>query len=161
MISSLSYQRGFTLLEIMVVVVLIGLGVTLITLNLERDVDQVADLEARRFASLIEYLRDESILTGRLYAVEVDEAEKRYQFLIYDKEWVTVNRDDVLRQRVIPEYLGLRFSAPDDLKNRLVVDSLGELTEFELTILGDETDYIVTLDDAQNIEVQRKKREAG
>ena len=66
-------QGGFTLLEIMVVVVLIALTVTLVGMNLGRDTDQIAQLEATRFARLLSQVRDESVLTGKSYAIELNE----------------------------------------------------------------------------------------
>ncbi len=156
-------QIGFTLLEIMVVVVLIGLSVSVIALNLERDVDQVAEEEARRFASLLEYLRDESILTGRLYGIEINELEGRYEFRRFDDEWGPVEEDDVLRPRTLPEYLELRFDSgqPGAVEHLLVIESLGEIQPFFLTIGGQDFDYVVNLSNTHNIVVQRKRHESG
>ncbi len=149
----------------MVVVLLIGITVALIAVNLERDIDQVAEQEARRFAALVDHLRDESILTGRLHGIEIDEPQGRYKFLIFDKKWVPVERDDAFRPRVIPEYLNVRFDSgqekdPDD-NTLVVVDALGEIQPFFLTIIGKDFEYIVNLNAYQNVEVERKPHEAG
>jgi general secretion pathway protein H len=156
-------QRGFTLLEIMVVVLLIGISIAVIALNLERDIDQVAEQEARRFAALVEHLRDESILTGRLYGVEIDEPESRYRFLIFDKKWLPVEQDDSFRPRVIPDYLTIQFNAGQDQDGNtlVVVDALGEIQPFFLTIIGRDFEYVVNLNANQNVEVERKPHEAG
>ncbi len=156
-------QLGFTLLEIMVVVVLIGLSATVIVLNLERDVDQVAEQEARRFASLLEYVRDESILTGRLYGIDIDESERRYEFKRFDGEWRPVERDDVLRPRTLPEYLGIRFDSVQRgvAESLLVIGSLGEIQPFFLTISGEESDFIVNLGAMHDIVIRRKQHESG
>lgn len=156
-------QRGFTLLEIMVVVLLIGVSVTVIVVNLERDIDQVAEQEARRFATLVEHLRDESILTGRLHGIEIDEPERRYQFLRFDKEWMPVEQDDSFRPRVIPDYLDVQLNAgqEQDGNTLVVVDALGEIQPFFVTIIGRDFEYVVNLNSRQNVEVERKAREAG
>lgn len=147
----------------MVVVLLIGVSVAVIALNLERDIDQIAEQEARRFASLIEHLRDESILTGRLHGVEIDEPERRYQFLIYDKEWLPMAQDDSFRPRVLPEYLNIQFDAGQEQKEStlVIVDALGEIRPFLLTIIGRDFEYVVNLNAKQNVEVERKPHEAG
>jgi general secretion pathway protein H len=152
-------QRGFTLLEIMVVVVLIGLTVTLVGLNLGRDLDQVAGLEAKRFAKLLEYLRDESVLTGTSYAIEVDEQKKMYRFLESSGKWLPVKNDDLLRPRRFPEYLSVKMDifqkGEDDSSEFLIVQGLGEITPFQLVVTGDEYLHIVKLDDSFNIMVEQ------
>lgn len=156
-------QRGFTLLEIMVVVLLIGVSITVIVVNLERDIDQIAEQEARRFATLLEHLRDESILTGRLHGIEIDEPERSYQFLRFDKEWLPVQQDDSFRPRVIPDYLKLQFNAGQEPggSSLVIVDALGEIQPFFLTIIGRDFEYLVNLNSNQNVEVERKAREEG
>ncbi len=156
-------ECGFTLLEIMVVVLLIGVSIAVIALNLERDIDQVAEQEAHRFAALVEHLRDESVLTGRLHGIEIDEPQSRYRFLIFDKKWLPVAQDDSFRPRVIPEYLTIQFNAgQDQIENSLVVvDALGEIQPFFLKIIGRDFEYVVNLNANQNVEVERKPHEEG
>lgn len=160
-----SRTAGFTLLEMMVVVVLIALSVTIITLSLERDIDNVAEHEARRFAALIEYLRDESILSGRTYAVEVDELTGSYRFLTPGENWQPVERDYVLRARSVPEYLKLRFQllegAADESTSLLVVQGSGEISPFEFAVVGEDADFVVSVDAALNMLVERRAHEPG
>ncbi|MGA8259238.1 MAG: type II secretion system minor pseudopilin GspH [Arenicellales bacterium] len=169
-------QSGFTLLEIMVVMALIAISVTFVVLNLQRDTDGVAKLEARRFASLIEQARDESILSGRPYAVQVDPNGRTYTFLQHGKEWTEVTNDDIFRQRRFPEDLGISFetlNGPGSNSNDhtgtgdnsssdagsarsglLVIEGLGEITPFILTIRGKSLIYEVSVDDSQNVIVK-------
>lgn len=158
-------QRGFTLLEIMVVVVLIALTVTMVGLNLDRDVDQVAQLEARRFAKLLSHLQDESILSGKAYAIAVDEQDKKYSFLESPGEWTPVVGDDVLRDRYFPDYLRVRFevlqSPPDDRSGLLIVESSGDITPFELIVFGERYRQIVTLDDTLDVKIRQVGRDEG
>jgi len=152
-------QRGFTLLEIMVVVVLIALTVTLVGLNLNRDLDQIAGLEADRFAKLLDYLRDESVLTGKSYAIEVDEQKKIYRFLESSDKWLPVKNDDLLRPRSFPEFLSVELDVfqkrENDSNGLLIVQGLGEITPFRLIVSGDEYQYIVELDDSFNVVVDQ------
>jgi hypothetical protein len=147
----------------MVVVLLIGVSITLIALNLERDIDQVAEQEARRFASLVEHLRDESILTGRLHGIEIDEPERRYTFLRFDKDWSPVTQDDSFRPRVIPDYLHIQFDTGQEQTDKplVIVDALGEIQPFFLTIIGQDFEYVVNLNSNQNVAVERKPHEEG
>ncbi|MDJ0956069.1 MAG: prepilin-type N-terminal cleavage/methylation domain-containing protein [Arenicellales bacterium] len=158
-------QRGFTLLEIMVVVILVVLTVSLIGVNLGRDLDQIAQLEASRFARLVEHVRDQSILSGEVYAIEVDDRRKTYQFLQASRQWHPVTKDDVLRPRYFPDYLSVRFDilqrSETDQRMLLVVQGLGEITPFRLSVEGDKFVHVVTLDDSLNVKVDRVNRDAS
>ena len=156
-------HSGFTLLEIMVVVMLIALTVTLVGVNLSRDLDQVANLEAQRFAKLLAHVRDESVLTGKIYAIEVNEQDKTYHFLESPGDWSPVTHDDILRQRHFPEYLSVRFDLLQrenpDAKSLLIVQGDDEITPFNLVLTGDKYLHIVALDEAFNVSVERVEKD--
>lgn len=158
-----AFQAGFTLLEIMVVVILISLTVTLVSINLDRDLDQVARQEALRFAKLLEHVREESILTGKIYAIQVDENDKTYRFMESGEEWTPVKGDDLLRKRLFPEYLSVRFDAlqvqEEGEAALLIVQGLGDVTPFELVVSGDDFLHVVKLDDDFNVVVDKVARD--
>ena len=157
-------HRGFTLLEIMVVVVLIALTVTLVGVNLGRDLDQVANLEAQRFAKLLDHVRAESVLTGKIYAVEVNEQDKTYHFLESPEKWARVTQDDILRQRYFPEYLSIRFDIlqrENSDSGMLIVQGDAEITPFKLVVTGDKYLHVVALDEAFNVSVEQVERDEG
>ena len=56
--------RGFTLIEMLLTVFLIGLTASLVVINVGQDADDIAKLEAKRFAALVSHLQDESTITG-------------------------------------------------------------------------------------------------
>ena len=89
-------QSGFTLLEIMVVVVLISLTVTLVSINLDRDLDQIAHREAVRFARLLEHVREESILTGKVYAIDENKKDKYLGWVDYESGEVFDEDNDLM-----------------------------------------------------------------
>lgn len=152
------HTAGFTLVELLVVVALVGLVITFIVVNIERDVDQLAQIEARRFKALVEYARDESLLTGRPYAVEIDEAGSSYQFLVPGEPWQVVGRDDVLKPRRLPEGVRLRLDLQQSGTSQrlVVVDGLGVITPFALFLRGDSREYSITLDAGQNLQVRHR-----
>ncbi|MFC1681504.1 Tfp pilus assembly protein FimT/FimU [Pseudomonadota bacterium] len=158
------HQKGFTLLEIMVVVILISITVTLVSINLDRDLDQVAHQEALRFAKLLEHVREESILTGKSYAVEIDENKKSYRFMESADGWKPVKGDDLLRKRLFPEFLSVKFDAlqgsAESDGGRVIVQGLGDVTPFQLVVSGDNYLHVVKLDDAFNVIVDRVARDA-
>ena len=166
---SASGARGFSLLEIMVVVLLIGLTVTLVSLSLQHDADRLAELEARRFVALLEHVREESILTGRAIGIEVDEAEGRLRFLAPGEAWSPIEQDDVLHPRRFAETVTVRLdlleqdAAGADVASPrvIVVEAVGEISPFVLTLVGDADAFVVSMDEDQNLAIERRDAELG
>lgn len=107
--SAVPRQRGFTLIEVMVVVVIVGImsAVVLMSLNLVGNDRQVRQ-EARRLASLVELAADEALLQGRELGLEFTTSGYRFvEFDPYGAQWHAVAGDELLRERRLPE--GLRF----------------------------------------------------
>ena len=91
--------RGFTLVEIMVVMVIIGITLGLVSLNAIPSPRQDLQKEAQRIALLLQLARDEAIVRNRLIAFEAN--SERYRFLVRNETgWEAVTKDDLLRERV-------------------------------------------------------------
>ena len=90
--------RGFTLVEIMVVMVIIGITLGLVSLNAIPSPRQDLQKEAQRIALLLQLARDEAIVRNRLIAFEAN--SDRYRFLVRNEtRWDPVINDDLLRER--------------------------------------------------------------
>jgi general secretion pathway protein H len=90
--------RGFTLVEIMVVMVIIGITLGLVSLNAIPSPRQDLQAEARRLALLLQLARDEAIVRNRLVTFEA--TPERYHFLVRNEtRWDPITRDDLLRER--------------------------------------------------------------
>jgi general secretion pathway protein H len=156
---------GFTLIELLVVVIIISLTVTLATLNLQRDADHIASLEANRIASLMEHVREEAIITARPMAMEFDEAAHAYSFLRQDDGWQAVEGDAALRRRTLAEPVTFRFErldVPREQEGMLVVfGSTGEVSPFRLEVLGEDRVYRLFVNETDSIVVSEAAREAA
>jgi general secretion pathway protein H len=106
-----SRSRGFTLIEIMIVVVIIGVisaGV-LLSVNLTGK-DHDLDKESERLLTLVNYAREQAEIQTREYGVIFH--EDGYQFVAYDtrrQRWREVYEDEILRLRKLPDGLDVKL----------------------------------------------------
>jgi general secretion pathway protein H len=145
-------ERGFTLLEILVVVLIIGIVLSLATLAFHDDVNKRLETEARRLAALLTLASQEAVLQSTEMAVVFTSSDYRFQVLEDDK-WVDDAKDPVFRPRPLPEDLtlfveleGEEGKSPavpepedesrkkEDEQPRLYLLSSGEMTPFVLTL---------------------------
>lgn len=103
-------DNGFTLIEIMVVVAIISVMVALIGVRISRDTDRLARLEAQRFVTIVNQIRDESIITGRVFAVNFDELGRSYTFYQNPAEWAEIKGDRLFKPRKMPEGVGMEIT---------------------------------------------------
>ena len=90
--------RGFTLVEIMVVMVIIGITLGLVSINAMPSPRQDLQAEAQRISLLLQLARDEAIVRNRLITFEA--TPERYHFLVRNEtRWDLITNDDLLRER--------------------------------------------------------------
>lgn len=89
---------GFTLVEIMVVMVIIGITLGLVSINAIPSPRQDLQDEARRLSLLLQLARDEAIVRNR--PVTFEATPERYRFLVRNEtRWDPIGNDDLLRER--------------------------------------------------------------
>lgn len=89
---------GFTLLELLVVLVIAGLTLGMVSFNAMPSERQVLQKESQRIAILLQLARDEAIVRNRPIAFEAD--EQGYRFLIREENtWQPLMQDDLLKAR--------------------------------------------------------------
>ena len=99
-------SRGFTLIEIMVVVVIVGLMVAGAVLALgSLGTDRSLEQESRRLQALMAYARDQAELQTREFGLRL--VPDGYEFVVLDvglkqSQWRTAGEDDSLRKRTWP-----------------------------------------------------------
>jgi general secretion pathway protein H len=90
--------RGFTLLELLVVMVIVGITLGAVSFNAMPSERQVLQNDAQRIALLLQSARDEAIVRNRPVAFEADPAG--YRFLLRDdNSWQPLIGDELLRER--------------------------------------------------------------
>ena len=140
---------GFTLVELMIVVFIIGLMTAAVVISFggERR-DTELEREAERLHALFDYAREQAELQTRDYGFRVNDVG--YSFVVFDvlrNEWRAADEDDSLRQRAFPKGLepqvvvdGRRIVLDrkkrdiEDFKPQVMIFANGDLTSFEISL---------------------------
>jgi len=148
---------GFTLIEIMVVVMIIGVMLSFAVLRVgDGGQRKMVEQEAARFRALVGLAREQAILEARELGVTF--TEDGYGFLVLEQDgWTPMEDDELYRERAMPSGVSLELTADalpvsltesggrdDDEREgprpHILVLSSGELTPFELTLYAGQLD---------------------
>jgi general secretion pathway protein H len=148
---------GFTLLELLVVVVIIGIVTSMAVISVHvLGGDHEMDQEASRLRAVLIQVREDAMLQGQDVGLRID--ARGYDFLRYDtrnERWLIVSDDPLLRERVLPDGLVAALTiesrdvklparaAPtgtDQYAPQVVVQASGDLVPFEVILTRDGTE---------------------
>jgi general secretion pathway protein H len=104
---STAFSRGFTLLEVLVVVFLVGIisSIAMLGLNASGDERRMRD-ESDRLVALLLQVASEAVMQNQEYGLKI--TDTGYLFLCLDEvklRWKACSGDDTLRERNMPEGL--------------------------------------------------------
>lgn len=167
MTCSATYQRidcrGFTLIEVMVVLVIIGIMINYAVLSFGNNskADQL-ETEATRFKSLLEVASEEALLRSSIMGIDI--LEDGYAFLrLEEGEWQPTD-DNLFRDRKLPDDMRLTLitgQPPGDAEEKrtpeIILLNSGELTPFDLKITSLASDDYFRLSGGETGEVTLKR----
>ena len=158
-------SRGFTLVEILVVVVIMAIVISFAVLSIgTTGRDSQLDDESRRIEGLVGLLHERALLEGRDFGLRIEPAA--YEFVVYDSRrdrWTAFDQEHEFRHRELPK--GVSFQLQLDSQTvvikpidrslssnaappapQLAIAASGEGTPFHLTLLRDGTSAKASVD---------------
>lgn len=99
--------RGFTLIEVLVVLVIVGVVVTLAVVRFGESDGSKLGREAERLAALLEVASDEAIASGATLGWRPEERGYRFWKRGDNAAWVPLEGNETLRPRELPEGMSI------------------------------------------------------
>jgi general secretion pathway protein H len=151
-------SRGFTLVEILVVVVIMAIVISFAVLSIgTTGRDSQLDDESRRLEGLVGLLHERALLEGRDFGLRIEPTA--YEFVVYDSRrdrWMTLDQEHEFRHRDLPKGLSFQLELDSQIvvikaldrklssnaappAPQLAIAASGEGTPFRLTLRRDGT----------------------
>jgi general secretion pathway protein H len=170
-------QSGFTLIEMLVVLVIIGIIVSSVTLSIHTDDrGQLMETEMQRIQALLKLAREEAVMQDEDIALKVSEDSYSFEVL-GEKGWQPITDDRIFRERKVVDGTELALKV-DDLEidfgkqqeaagenkippPRIFILSSGEIMPFELILRTQDQSLQYSLKAEQDGKVKLIKPDAG
>ncbi len=167
-------QKGFTLLEVLVVVFIVGIILSVAVISIPADKEKALQTEAERIDALIGLAQQEAIIRDRELALEVK--SDGYRFLIQDEASWTPMPDSNFRPRSLEEPMQLELvmegiplltrdegqdsDGEDDQAPRIFILSSGELSQFTISVAHPEVpvEFLIHGDISGRHSVEKKAK---
>jgi general secretion pathway protein H len=158
-------NKGFTLIEILVVVVIMAVVISIAILSVgTTGRDTQLDDESRRIEGLVGLLHERALLEGRDFGLRIEPAA--YEFVVYEPirdRWMPLDQEAEFRHRNLPKGLSFQLELDSQIvvikpidRNlasneappgpQVAIAASGEGTPFRLTLLRDGTTAKASVD---------------
>ncbi|MDP2144731.1 MAG: prepilin-type N-terminal cleavage/methylation domain-containing protein [Gallionella sp.] len=134
----MSKQTGFTLIEMLVALLIMGLLIGLVSVIAQPDDKALLRVEAERLAQLLELAATESRITGKPIAWTSDGSDYRFWRFAENPGWSEIANDDFLRARSLPQGMKISNMRTENLRSpapmRVEFDSYSGAPSFSVEI---------------------------
>ncbi|MEA3160512.1 MAG: ral secretion pathway protein [Gammaproteobacteria bacterium] len=157
-------SKGFTLVEILVVIVIMAVVISITVLSVSSTGrDSQLDEESRRIEGLVGLLHERALLEGRDFGLRIEPAA--YEFVVYDPRrdrWMMLDQEREFRHRDLPKGITFQLqldshtvvikpidrnlASGDQPNPQLAIAASGEGTPFRLTLQRDATQAKASVD---------------
>ena len=137
-------QKGFSLLEILAVVVIISITVTFATITFgDFGSTRRTLIAAEHFVSFMNLLEQQAILQNQTFGIKiVNNSYQAMRFTSQDK-WQKIGEDKIFRQRHFPDNNTLTINSSTN--PQIIVQSSGDYKPFQLQIREKNGKLIATI----------------
>ncbi len=157
-------SKGFTLVEILVVIVIMAVVISITVLSVSSTGrDSQLDEESRRIEGLVGLLHERALLEGRDFGLRIEPAA--YEFVVYDPRrdrWMMLDQEREFRHRDLPKGITFQLqldsqtvvikpidrnlSSGDQPNPQVAIAASGEGTPFRLTLQRNATQAKASVD---------------
>ena len=151
-VSSVHKEAGFTLVEVLCVLALLGLTAGLVVLNLPKPAAPFRS-EVQSVTTLLNLAARQSVIDGKSRGIDISTG--RLDILEYDGEWVSDRQQDfteVYNLALVVEGSEIDLTAREkkkeksDLPPLIYFDATGNVTPFRLSLEGREESFTLAPD---------------
>lgn len=129
-------SQGFALIELLLVLVLIGIALKMVLPNLAQSNHSALLEEGERLTQLMNYVRTQSITTGKTLAW--DAWLNGYRFLEFEPRtdtWLPILDDRILKTRTLPEGITVAYiSSQNPMANPIIFRATSVHSPFEIVL---------------------------
>ncbi len=142
------YQYGFTLLEIMLVLLLMGMISVGVVMTLPDNLtsEENVDWQAQRFSTLLQFAEDEALISGIELGLVFE--KNGYQFAFYDyksKKWLPVVSKQIEGLVELPESLKIEYVLSGSVWDEIVTDEQDDFIDDDYLVDIEGDDKILSL----------------
>ena len=157
-------QQGFTLIEILVVMLLLGIVMTIAVISIGNTQSEQVEEDMRRLLQIVRLAHEEAIIRQQTLAIKF--SPHGYNLQRYDarnKVWMPVTEPAFFQPRELDESYeiklfqdGISVSLKEEDGGKILMYSSGEMTPFELdvSLVDSELNYRLTGDLMGTLEIE-------
>lgn len=145
LVTGMRAKSGFTLIEILVVLLILGTAITFAMLSFgDFGKSRVAKSSAEQFVQYIQLMQQKAILENRVLGITIKPDSYQAMKYISSQGWRKIYGGNVYRKQPIPNGLRLYNKNTSNSPVDIIIQSSGDITPFKVSI-GDKQKHMTVL----------------